>query len=192
MLPDRSVLIGQKLVENAEIKKFKCDILSNFQTMWTYFLWCTWITTAIPAISSCVMLRFLTISFGKNFSDWFDLVRGVETNIGWRRWYWAMMKYSFTTDCDKKKLWLIKIRSKFYFWLLTTWKLSLKKIADFRMFGFDTLFENYSKCRICFFEFWHFPPIFVLLKLTCLVTLFDRKLQVFKNSQKWTIFDIIN
>ena len=46
-----------------------------------------------------------------------------------------------------------------------------------------TLFENYSKCRI-----WHFPPIFVLLKLTCLVTLFDRKLQVFKNSSKWTIF----
>ena len=32
------------------------------------------------------------------------------------------------------------------------------------------------------FEFWHFPPIFVQLKLTCLVTLFDRKLQFFKNS----------
>ena len=31
------------------------------------------------------------------------------------------------------------------------------------------------------FEFWHFPPIFVELKLTYLVTLFDRKLQVFKN-----------
>ena len=29
------------------------------------------------------------------------------------------------------------------------------------------------------FEFWHFPPIFVLSKLTCLATLFDRKLQVF-------------
>ena len=28
VLPDRSVLIGQKLVENAKIKK--CDILSNF------------------------------------------------------------------------------------------------------------------------------------------------------------------
>ena len=26
--------IGQKLVEIAEIEKFKCDILSNFQTMW--------------------------------------------------------------------------------------------------------------------------------------------------------------
>ena len=33
VLPDRSVLIGQKLVENAEIKKFKCNILSNFQRL---------------------------------------------------------------------------------------------------------------------------------------------------------------
>ena len=33
MLPDRSVLIGQRLVENAKIEKFKCDILSNFQTV---------------------------------------------------------------------------------------------------------------------------------------------------------------
>ena len=33
VLPDMSVLIGQKLVENAKIKKFHCDILSNFQTM---------------------------------------------------------------------------------------------------------------------------------------------------------------
>ena len=55
-----------------------------------------------------------------------------------------------------------------------------------------TLFENYSKCRIWILAFWHFPPIFVQLKLTCLVTLFDRKLQVFKNSPKWTIFAILN
>ena len=33
VLPDRSVLIGQKLVDNAKIHKFKCDILSNFQTV---------------------------------------------------------------------------------------------------------------------------------------------------------------
>ena len=33
VLPDRSVLIGQKLVESAKIEKFKCDILSYFQTM---------------------------------------------------------------------------------------------------------------------------------------------------------------
>ena len=36
-----------------------------------------------------------------------------------------------------------------------------------------TLFENYSKCCILAFS-----TIFVPLKLTCLVTLFDRKLQV--------------
>ena len=33
-LPDRSIFFGQKLVENAKISKFKCDILSNFQTLW--------------------------------------------------------------------------------------------------------------------------------------------------------------
>ena len=43
-----------------------------------------------------------------------------------------------------------------------------------------------------FLEFWNFPPFFVLLKLTCLVTLFDRKLQVVKNSPKWTLFGIFN
>ena len=41
-------------------------------------------------------------------------------------------------------------------------------------------------------KFWHFPQIFVLLKLTCLVTLFDRKFKVFKNSSKWTIFGIFD
>ena len=33
VLPDRSVLIGKKLVVKTNIQKFKCDILSNFQTM---------------------------------------------------------------------------------------------------------------------------------------------------------------
>ena len=32
-LPDRSIVIGQKLVENAKIGKFKCDILGDFQTL---------------------------------------------------------------------------------------------------------------------------------------------------------------
>ena len=32
-LPDRSCLIGQKLLENAKIEKFKCDILGDFQTL---------------------------------------------------------------------------------------------------------------------------------------------------------------
>ena len=48
--------------------------------------------------------------------------------------------------------------------------------------------ENHGpKCLILIFQFWHFPPVFVLLNLTCLVTLFDRKLYVFKNSPNWAI-----
>ena len=46
------------------------------------------------------------------------------------------------------------------------------KLLKMSHFNFDIL------------TFWHFPPIFVLLKVTCLVTLFDRKLQIFKNSPK--------
>ena len=34
VLPDRLVLMKQKLVENTEIEKFKCDILGDFQTLW--------------------------------------------------------------------------------------------------------------------------------------------------------------
>ena len=41
-------------------------------------------------------------------------------------------------------------------------------------------------------NFGIFHQFFVLLKRTCLVTLFDRRLQVFKNSPKWTIFGIFN
>ena len=37
------------------------------------------------------------------------------------------------------------------------------------------------------FLIWHFPTIFVLLKFTCLVALFDRKIQSLKNSPKWAI-----
>ena len=79
---------------------------------------------------------------------------------------------------------------------ITTTKQKTNLKTQFLIFGSSssssTLFEKYSKCCIWFFPFWHFPPIFVLLKLTCLVTLFDRKLQVFKNSPKWTIFGIFN
>ena len=56
----------------------------------------------------------------------------------------------------------------------------------------STVFENHPKCLISIVQLWHFSPIFVLLKLTCLVTLYDRKLQVFKNSPKRTIFGIFD
>ena len=38
VFPDRSVLIGQKLVGNAKIQKFKCEVLRNYQTMWEYLI----------------------------------------------------------------------------------------------------------------------------------------------------------
>ena len=37
VLPDRSVLIGQKLVKNAKIQKFKCDIFSDFSNIFLGF-----------------------------------------------------------------------------------------------------------------------------------------------------------
>ena len=55
-----------------------------------------------------------------------------------------------------------------------------------------TVFENDSKCHIWDYQFWHFPLIFVLLEFVCLETLFDRKLQVFKNLSKLAIFSIFN
>ena len=33
VLPDRSILIGQKWLEKAKIEKFICDILGDFQTL---------------------------------------------------------------------------------------------------------------------------------------------------------------
>ena len=38
VLPDRSVLKEQKIGGNAKIEKFLCNFLSNFQTMWGFFL----------------------------------------------------------------------------------------------------------------------------------------------------------
>ena len=51
------------------------------------------------------------------------------------------------------------------------------------------MFENHP---IVPFQHWHFPPFFVLLKLTCLVTLLDRNHQFFKEAPKWTIFGTFN
>ena len=53
------------------------------------------------------------------------------------------------------------------------------------------LFENFPKCLVWIFQLWHFPPIFVLSKLTCLVTLFDHKLQIFKMNHFGTFSDIL-
>ena len=61
---------------------------------------------------------------------------------------------------------LLILRSRFsLFWRENS---KIEKGPNFNFSYFHTLFENYSKCRIWNFECWHFPPIFVLIKLTCL------------------------
>ena len=50
-----------------------------------------------------------------------------------------------------------------------------------------TQFSYTQNVAFWMFQLRHFPPIFVLLKATCL---FDRKLQIFKKSPKWTILGI--
>ena len=40
VLPDTSILKGQKLLENAKIENLKCDILAVFQTLFVHALWC--------------------------------------------------------------------------------------------------------------------------------------------------------
>ena len=95
---------------------------------------------------------------------------------------------------DPKRRWLLRLLKKiavsqsFHNFSLTVRgeKLSKSNLIQ------HTLFQNYSKCLIWIFGFWHFPPTFVPLKLTCLVTLFDRKLQFFKNSPNCSIFGILN
>ena len=73
--------------------------------------------------------------------------------------------------------------------LFTFYSGKAKVVIDLRPSDFHAYFTVNEKVS---FDFWHFSPIFVLLELTCLETLFDRKLQVFKISPKWTIFGIFN
>ena len=61
------------------------------------------------------------------------------------------------------------------------------RIFDFSILAFTKQFENYSKVEFQFDNFGHFPPFFVLLKVTCLVTLFDRKLFL-KTRQTWPLW----
>ena len=78
------------------------------------------------------------------------------------------------------------------FWIfahLWFWKSFLIKTA-YKPNSFATLTQCLKVIQNVSFEFWYFPPIFVLLKMTILVALSDRKLKVFKCSPKLTITGI--
>ena len=118
--------------------------------------------------------------------------------LGWILWLKLgdTLGCSWDTRCIKWQIWWTYSSNWIGLNTVNTWKKCSKILAKTMAFKATnwtleiiltlkkysrccTLFENYSKCRIWIFEFWQFPPILVLLKVTCLVTLFDRKLQFF-------------
>ena len=142
--------------------KFKCDILSIFQIQ-------------------CDTVQIQDLLFYVFLNDlWFSKVSWLSTNkineggkIGLRR--------------------------------ILSWRnpISISKKANFHK---NVIYDGFSgliphthivwkllkMSHLNFFNFCLFHQFLVLLKLTCLVTLFVRKLQVFKNSPKWTIFGIFD
>ena len=90
VLPDRSVLIGQILVENATIQKFQCDILGYFQTMclgnWSNGSFFTAISFAI-AVLGVGHLFSRTFAIDKSklafLSCWVLLIIAEQRNVSW-------------------------------------------------------------------------------------------------------------
>ena len=77
----------------------------------------------------------------------------------------------------------ITTNSQRYFYWIAFWILK-NDIAHCLKITQNVAFE--------FLNFGIFHQFLSYKKLTCLVTLFDRKLQVFKNSPKWTIFGLFD
>ena len=73
-------------------------------------------------------------------------------------------------------------------WNILYFEFSLQFLVNFLIFSRE-ITQNVA---FAIFQFWHFPPTFVLLKVTCLVTLFDLNIQIFKNSPILAMFGIFN
>ena len=210
-------------------QKFKCDILSNFQTMcrgrldWLYGL--HWLLFSVLGLK--VVFGFFSGGFVGNQSTWGwevhqvnPIEKGQNTLTDKPSWPSFLQVYRALMDAVVLD-WTISLADKDRMKTCAVTYLSKDQqqtsaspttiqpfLPQTRTFLLENLTPNQvsqhwknewfhaSHClkitKKFAFEFWHFPPIFVLLKLTCLVTLFDRKLQVFKNSPKWTIFGMFN
>ena len=80
-LPDRSVLIGQKLVENAKFKKFKCDILGDSNTM-----------------------LFVILHICKNFSSWTKAKKTTQKHLSkMSSSNWSQKLFGCTNDIETCK-----------------------------------------------------------------------------------------
>ena len=63
VLPDRLILIRQKLVGNAKIVKFKCNILSILQTLWPRLNFHFWALMAF--LEHFYTFSYLTLAFDR-------------------------------------------------------------------------------------------------------------------------------
>ena len=124
-------------------------------------------------------LNLLSIYFSRENSNCLKLCGNLAQNFKissfHQNWIFGT-KMGFLPQCDKTQ-WL-KMSQKSHFYNFSGFKIKI------------TLLKNHPKCLTGIYQFWPFLPMYVLLKLTCLVTLFDRKLQFFKISSKLTIFGI--
>ena len=114
-------------------------------------------------------------SLGRSHGGWSG-VYGVAWNCPARLWNlgqtssWGKRDGVFTVAFICSSLESIKSR---FFRIFSHWNY-LQSSSAFHL-HLCTLFENHPKCRIGIFQFWHFSSIFVILKLSYLVTLSDSK-----------------
>ena len=96
----------------------------------------------------------------------------------WCRWLLGHNKAPFLICHVSKGLWKIGPLRCLHWTFLVIFKHCADKTS---------IFQCHIVCKLLKMShlgFWHFPPIFVLFKLTYLVTLFYSKLHIFKNSPK--------
>ena len=179
MLPDKTVLVGQKLVENDKIQKFKCDILSNFQTMCgcvkiSLFHW-------FPRLNYFYLLHKKAAK-----PDIRDImtcpISQIRDNV---LGLWMPSSFQSLTSGSSDPVQM-------------KWRLNFLDLVLYVRLIVITLWKkkSYLKPFGVSHSVWKSPKMshlsFSILAFSCLVTLFDSKLQFFKNSLKWTIFGIFN
>ena len=158
--------------------KFKCYILSDFQTLWSCVVQLCSLLIGLSRRHNqkieTVMILWLSSQLSQKTKDWKSL-QGKGTDV-----YYSSQGISFNETAFSPRLIFCtqevakKSPSTFFCKNLQySSKKGLQKVEKYCL----KIIQNVA---FEFFEFWYFPPISVLLKLTSLVTLFDCQLQVFK------------
>ena len=158
--------------------KFKCDIFSDFQTLWSCVVQLCSLLIGLSRRHNqkieTVMILWLSSQLSQKTKDWKSL-QGKGTDV-----YYSSQGISFNETAFSPRLIFctqeVATKSPSTFFCKNLQYSSKKGLQKVRIHCLkitrNVAFE--------FLGFGHFPPIFVLLKMTCLLILFDRQLQVFK------------